>query len=264
MDCFSGIKPDDFGVLYGFSLFETFLVNEYGRVFLIEKHIDRLFDSMRHFGFDSHLTKENLLSMVMDYIKKSDLKNTILRLTVTCGNKNKGIDPAILFSTREYTYSKTIYKTGFRLMVSGLVKNANSPVIAHKTGNYLENYMEGQRALNNGFDDVIFLNAKGEITETSKSNIFFVHDGRLHTPHLSCGLLPGIIRKWVIEKTKDLGLLCEEGHYSLETLLCAEEVFVTNSVIGIVPVNNIDNKLVGSGVRGKIAALLMKELQDVM
>lgn len=77
-------------------------------------------------------------------------------------------------------------------MVSGLVKNAGSPVIAHKTGNYLENYMEGQRALKNGFDDVIFLNTKSEITETSKSNIFFVRDGKLYTPHVSSGLLPGL------------------------------------------------------------------------
>jgi len=79
MDCFHGIKSEDFGVLYGFSLFEMFLVNEYGRVFLLEKHID--------FGFETGFTKDNLMSMVMDYIKKYDLKNVILRLTVTYGNK---------------------------------------------------------------------------------------------------------------------------------------------------------------------------------
>jgi len=67
-----------------------------------------------------------------------------------------GGDIAVFFSTRENTYKKAIYEKGFKLMVSGLVKNADSPVIAHKTGNYLENYMEGQRTLKNGFDDVIF------------------------------------------------------------------------------------------------------------
>ncbi|ALX09220.1 MAG TPA: hypothetical protein DEF39_05185 [Hungateiclostridium thermocellum] len=115
-----------------------------------------LINSMAHFGFETGFTKDNLMSMVMDYIKKYDLKNVILRLTVTYGNKNKGIEPAVFFSTRENTYKKAIYEKGFKLMVSGLVKNADSPVIAHKTGNYLENYMEGQRTLKNGFDDVIF------------------------------------------------------------------------------------------------------------
>ncbi len=243
------ISTSDMGFLYGFSLFETFLVNENGNVFLLEKHIERMHSSAVYFGIDFPI---DIIDVIKKYIIEQNIKNKIVRITLTAGNKQKNIKPSIVFTNRENIYTQENIANGCKLKLSEVRKSESSIIIKHKTGNYAENYFLLLEAIENGFDDVFFLNSKDEITETSKCNIFFVKNDTLFTPNISCGLLPGIIRQWVIENSQK----CVEGNFNLGDLLNADEIFVCNSAMGIMHVSSIDKK---SFVLGRITKLLQLE-----
>ena len=245
----NNISTSDMGFLYGFSLFETFLVNENGNVFLLEKHIERMQSSAFYFGIDA---PKDLNEIIKKYIIQQNIKNKIVRVTLTFGNKQKDIKPSLAFSNRENIYTPQKIANGCKLTLSEVRKSQSSIIIRHKTSNYAENYFLLQSAIESGFDDVVFLNSKDEITETSKCNLFFVKDETLFTPNISCGLLPGIIRQWVIENSQK----CVEGNFNLEDLLNADEIFVCNSAMGIMHVNSIDEK---KFKLGRITKLLQLE-----
>lgn len=99
-----------------------------------------------------------------------------------------------------------------------------------------------------------------QVTESSKCNIFFVKNDTLYTPEISCGLLPGIIRAWIIKSTNRYGLKCIEGDFNIDDLLYSDEVFVCNSAMGIMHVKTIDGRIIGLGNIGEITKLLQKEL----
>jgi len=251
------IDVQDMAVLYGFSLFETFLINSSGRAFLLDRHVDRLLDSMSFFNFNIDIAKSRLIEAVNRYIEENSIRDKTVRLTVTCGNRVKSIKSSVIITTRDNPYrGAEACEKGFKLTVSGYVRDANSIIVRHKTANYLENYLVGQQALQSGFDDAIFVNTSGEVTETSKSNIFFVSKGILCTPGTGCGLLPGIIREWVLQRAQGMGISCMEGCYTIQDLQQADEVFVTNSVMGIMPVYAIDTVKIYNSAAGSCTKAL--------
>ena len=254
------ISISDMGFVYGFCLFETFLVSKDGNVFLLERHIERMLNSACFFGIDVGIDLDEFKEIVSRYIGENKIANTIIRLTLTAGNIKKGINPSIVFSNRENTYTLGKIKEGCKLHLSEVRKSESSIIIAHKTGNYLENYFLLEDAIINGFDDVLFLNGKSQITETSKCNIFFVKNDTICTPNLSCGLLPGIIRSWIIENVYQHGIKCIEGVFHIEDLLMADEVFVCNSVMGIMHVKGIGEESIGLGNVGEMTKFLQNEL----
>lgn len=253
------ICSEDFAVLYGFSLFETFLVNGSGRVFLLDHHIERLFSSMEYFNFRVDSEKQDFINIILKHIEENSAKNMIMRITVSFGNRLKDVKPQVMISLRENTLKPEDYLKGLRLTVSSLKKSEDSYIIRHKTANYLDNYLVAQKALTDGFYDAIFQNSKGNITETTKCNVFFVRDNIIHTPALKCGLLPGIIRNWIISKATLLGIEVQEGEYLLEDLKEADEVFLTNSVVGLMGVCSIDNSAIRQGPLGPVTKRLHDE-----
>lgn len=256
------ISVYDMGFLYGFSLFETFLVNGDGSVFLLEEHIDRLYDSCTFFNFKIGVNKSELVKSICEHINSNNISKEVLRLTVTFGNKDKNIEPSFVF-TRRKGYTDDIYTKGLKLHVSKCIRNGNSLIIRHKTGNYLENFLVGRQASAEGYDDAVILNVSNEITETTKSNIFFYANGKIYTPAIDCGLLPGITRNWVIEELTAGGVSVVEGRYSMDELMKSEEVFVSNSVMGIAPVClvnwNDGNKAFKNGC---ISGMLIKKYKN--
>lgn len=256
------ISPEDLGLQFGFSLFETFLVGRDCKIFLLDRHIDRLSQSMGCFNIDINMHKAEFRKLIVNYIQKNRLNGKVLRVTVTSGNRQKGIAPSILFTSRENPYTQDLYNKGLKLMVASFRKNETSPLVMHKTGNCLESYMACNTALSKGYDDSLFMNSKGEMTETTKCNLFFVSRGILHTPALSCGLLPGIIRGWITEKASSLGINCIQGRYSPESFADMDEVFATNSVMGIMPVVEIEGYKTLTIADSSITKLLMKEYNE--
>lgn len=143
----------------------------------------------------------------------------------------------IVMSTRENNYSKEYFKDGLKVCFSSLKRNPHSHVVYHKTINYTDNILEKEIAAKAGFDEVIFTNVYNYLAEGSVSNVFFIKDNRLFTPATHCGLLNGIIRSWVIDNFN-----VEEGEYTLNQIIDADEVFLTNSLMGIMPVKQFQDK----------------------
>lgn len=240
------VSTKDKGFLYGYALFETFYINRYSKIFLFDEHIERMYDSMTFFNFDIEFSKNNLKESVLSYIDKKKIADSVMRVTVSLGDRVLGMKPSISISTRGNAYKEEIYKNGLKLMVSLYKKNEYSPIVNHKTCNYLENLLIGKEASRLGFDDAILLNTNGNIAETTKCNIFSFKNGILYTPTIECGILPGVTRNWVIKNSNKLGILCKCKKISLESILDSDEVFLTNSVIGIIGIKKIDSIFIRS------------------
>ena len=256
------IPVDDMGFLYGFNLFETFLISQNSSVFLLDKHLDRMYASMDFFDFNFSIEKEELKSALLKYIHSNLIKNKVLRVSVSCGNKLKDIKSSLALSLRDNPIkSRELPLRQYKLCISKLIKNETSIIARHKTANYLENYLESVRASKAGFDDALFLNTQSHIAETTRCNIFFVSAGVLFTPDVSCGILPGIIRDWVIELVAGMGIQCVQGSFDVEMLARADEIFVTNSVVGIMPVYGVQDMYVNTS-DGHITKMLMNEYRN--
>ncbi len=246
----------DYGFLYGFSIFETFSVGENEKVFLLEKHIERMLKSAEFFGIEHKMTETELMNKVFEYIKQNGISDTILRMTLSAGNLQKGITPQLMFTCRKNVYTAEKLAKGCKLLLSNIRKSENSIILRHKTSNYLENFVLMNRAIEEGYDDILFMNSASYITETTKSNIFFIKDNIVYTPDINCGLLPGVIREWVIGEAGRHNIECRSGLYTINDFVDADEVFVTNSAMGIMHVKSIDGRCINNGKCGSITQKL--------
>lgn len=218
----------DSGFYFGLGVFETILVLD--KPIFLEQHINRLNNGLGKLG----INKTIKASYIADCIEKNELYHCVLKVVVTEEN--------IVVTTRQSNYKNEDYRRGFKLKVSDLRRNQYSHTVYLKSLNYSDNIIEMKRAKVEGFDEVLFLNTQDQLAEGSVSNIFFVKDSKIFTPKLQCGILDGIVRDWVIENFP-----VQEGYFTLEDILVADEVFITNSVVGIMKVISINDKKFNSG-----------------
>ena len=211
----------DQGVFFGKGVFET--IHCAKEPSLMEEHLKRLKYSMDVIGLEP-LEEE----MLREFLKSIPRKNKALKITVTPLN--------IIITEREIPYKEEDYKTGFKLNFSKVRRNSTSNLTYIKSIGYLENLLEKEKATKLGFNDTIFLNEKGYITETSCSNIFLIKNNEIFTPRVQDGLLNGIIRGWIVEN-------CEvfEKSITIKDIEECDEVFITNSLMGIMPIVQIEN-----------------------
>jgi len=166
--------------------------------------------------------------------------------------------PTVFIAAKAYVpYLPERYTRGFHLMVSSIQCSSRSPLTRMKTANYLANLLSRQDALSQGADDALLLNEKNFITETSTSNIFFCKNNVLKTPRIENGLLSGITRDVVIELAKQCDIEVLETDIYLKELLDAEEVFITNSIIEVMPVSAIDTTTIGRGEQGPVTQTII-------
>ena len=215
----------DEGYSFGLGAFETIAVKD-GKLIFLDRHLRRL-DRALHFLKIGTLDERGITEkQVTDYVKQQKLTDGACKLTVSKEN--------VVFQQRQNPYTDDIRRTGFVMDFSSVRRNETSPLIAYKTLNYGDCILENRQAHGLGMNERIFLNTKGQISEGTVSNIFFVRSGKLHTPDLSCGLLPGILREYLCE-TENV----EEAVIYPAELGQYEECFVTNSLMGIMPVNQL-------------------------
>ncbi|MFA5367177.1 MAG: aminotransferase class IV [Dehalococcoidia bacterium] len=263
------ISAFDRGLLYGYGLFET-MRSYNGRVFRLDRHIARLADSAAFLGIKEALEPEKLESGVLMTLKANGLEDARIRLTVTAGEGSRGI---ALPSTGNITTIITVealalpsaekYSKGLRTSIAAIRRNNKSPLCRMKTLGYMENMLAHTEAVNAGCDEAILLNTDGYVAECSASNIFIVEEGRLFTPPIEDGALPGITRGIVIELAAKQGIDLMQESIGVERLKGAQEVFITNSVIEIMPVASIDGREAGSGGRGKVTERLTEEYRKL-
>lgn len=223
----------DGGFYFAQGVFETILIKK--EAIFLEEHINRLNKSIDIMNLGEHIDTK----FIKNFIKEEKLKNIVLKIVVT--EKN------IVFSTRKIKYSKEDYKNGFNLKLSSVLRNPTSNMTYIKSLSYNENLYEYNKANKEGFNEVIFLNIYGNIAEGATSNIFIIKDKKIYTPKISDGILPGVVRNWVIENFE----VCEK-HLNKKDLYSADEVFITNSVLGIMKVVQFEEKKYNTNVVEKI------------
>lgn len=211
----------DEGLAFGRGAFETLRVTDRPR--FLERHCARLNATLSALG----LTRRIDPSEIAQLTDLHNLRNCVLKILATEQNE--------LLVTRPFPYTAAQYRQGFRLVTAKSHRRTDAKWVAHKTLNYLENLTAREEAIRMGADDALFRNERGDVAETSSGNLFAVMGDRLVTPDPSSGLLPGILRAWVMESFP-----VAQEQLSYAALLEAQEVFMTNSVVGVMPVSSID------------------------
>ena len=257
------VSVSDRAFLYGDGVFET-MRSYAGEVFMLGAHLDRLFDSLKAVKIRPPFSKKYLASQVERCLKINRLQSAYIRLTVTRGEGKFGIGicpllkPNVIIVTKGLDgYPPDLYKRGISVGISKVTRqNEYSPLSGVKSLNYL-NYLSARiDAKARGYDEAVILNTKGCVAECPTSNIFLVKKGRLITPSVKSGVLPGITRDVVIGIAKSLRIKVEERAVRPGELITSDEVFLTNSIAEILPVTKIGSRKVGGGLPGEITKLL--------
>ena len=226
----------DEGYSFGLGLFETILLYK-GKPVFLDEHLARINKSIENLALNIDKLEKN---EVFQYLNnnKNTLEYEVLKMVLS--EKNR------LFLKREYTYTEKDYQKGFSLNISEVRRNESSIFTFHKTLNYGDNILEKRKSKKLGYDEPIFLNSKNQITEGATSNIFVVVGDKIYTPKLSCGLLNGIVRQYIVSNYDVI-----ESKIDLEFLDNADEIFLTNSLFGIMSVSNLEKKIFKSQKLGK-------------
>ena len=264
------IPIDDRGFLFGDGVFET--MRSYGgKVFRLDKHLKRLFDSLAIIHLQIPYQQEELAQAVYDTLKANQLRDAYIRLTVTRGQGGKGIDPpekpspTIVIVARELIpYPEQVYREGLRTGISEIKQNISSPTARIKSLNFLDHILARSEAKQKGLDEAILLNTEDFICEGTVSNIFLVKHGNLITPDKESGILPGITREAVIELAQRKGITVEEKKVKLSELKEADECFLTNTLMEVMPVSEIDGRKVGQGRPGPLTLRFMEWYRELV
>lgn len=264
----------DHGLLYGMGLFETFRTYR-GEPFLLERHLRRLTDSCKMLGITYTPDPERIREWILRVMSANELQDAYVRYTVTAGVEALGLPAGDYTNPTELLYIKplpelpdSLYKQGKALQLLVTPRNTPETAVRLKSLHYMNNIM-AKRELQSYSDAVrlqaegLMLTENGDLAEGIVSNIFFIKDGKLYTPDVETGILPGITRAFVLELADDLGIPAEEGRYTWDVLTLADEIFTTGSVQELVPVTSLlrsgeENVVVGSGFAGPITEHLLK------
>ena len=265
----ASISVFDHGFLYGDGVYET-LRAYHGQFFLLERHLVRLCQSCELIGLDLPKQEKLWPALLEETLRRNKLTDAAVRITISRGQGGLGLDPSlcprptlVIMAKPFRPYPPSLKKEGVRLEIGEVRRNpisAQSPRI--KSLSFLNNILAKQEALRMGGDDALMLNIEGEISECPTSNVFFVKDGKIKTPSVDCGILEGVTREVVIMLGKEQGLNFEEGRYGARELVEADECFITNTGMEIMPVSRIGEKRIGTGCPGPLTARLSQLFQE--
>jgi len=252
----------DRGFLYGDSVFET-MRSYAGVIFRLDEHLERLLRSLKSLGINAPYSKKQMAGEACRCLKMNRLKGASIRLSVTRGRTEPGIDcdgpcraNTVMIARRFEGYPEWMSRSGIKCRISDIRQNEYSPVSGMKTGNFLNYVLARSDAKKNGADEAILLNTKGYVTEAAVSNIFIVRKETLLTPSVGSGIIPGITRAVIISIAKRLKIKTEERSVHPKELTSADELFLTNSLAEVIPVVKIDSRVIGKGKPGDITKLL--------
>ena len=253
----------DHGLLYGDGIFEGIRIYN-GRVFKLKEHIDRLFYSAKAILLQIPLSHAELVKATVETCRKNKLRAGYIRLLVTRGVGNLGLNPRtckkpsiIIIADKIQLYPPEYYQRGLDIITVPTVRNLHSALNpAIKSLNYLNNILAKIEANNAGVEEAVMLNAEGFVAECTADNLFIVKNGALFTPPLSAGALYGITRQTVIELAEAVGVKVSEPDLTRYDLFNADECFLTGTGAEIMPVIKIDGRVVGSGKPGALTRKL--------
>ena len=254
----------DHGLLYGDGVFEG--IRSYsGKVFRIEEHVERLYQSARAIMLEIPMTAEKLAEDIYETLRRNNFTDAYIRLVVTRGAGSLGLDPfrtsdpqVIIITDKIALYPAEYYEKGLELITASTIRNhpaALSPRV--KSLNYLNNIMAKVEGLQAGCVEALMLNHKGELAECTGDNIFLVRQGRLQTPPIDAGILEAITRNAVIELAQQMGMACDQIPLTRHDVFIADECFLTGTAAEVIPVVKLDKRPIGGGAVGPITQQLI-------
>src|SRR5438128_529044 len=249
----------DHGLLYGDGIFEGIRFYN-GRVFRLEEHLERLWDSARSICLEIPIGPGELMEALLETIRQNGLREGYIRLIVTRGVGNLGLNPTqckrptvIIIATTIALYSKEVCETGLTVVTCATRRTgaaALNPAV--KSLNYLNNVMARIEANLAGADEALMLNEAGNVAECTADNVFIIKRGQIFTPPITAGALRGITRSIVFEIAAELGIKIMETDVTRHDVFIADECFLTGTAAEIVPVVKADGRLIGNGKPGPI------------
>ncbi|MGA3068329.1 MAG: branched-chain-amino-acid transaminase [Tepidisphaeraceae bacterium] len=257
------ISVYDHGLLYGDGVFEGLRVY-HGKIFEVEKHLDRLFGSARAIRLTPPHGRDELKTAMQETLRASGLTDCYIRLVLTRGVGYLGLNPnrcsggsTIIIADTIDMYPREMYEKGMSIITATVIRNhPNSCSPRIKSLNYLNNILAKIEAADANVPEAVMLNHEGNVAECSADNIFIVRDGQLQTPGTADGILEGVTRNAILNLAKKLGINAIEKTLQRFDLYVAEECFLTGTAAEVVPVTRIDGRPIGAGVPGPITGKL--------
>ena len=249
----------DHGLLYGDGVFEGIRAYN-GRVFMLSEHVDRLFRSAKAIALNIPLSKDAMANAVVRTCRANKMQNGYIRLVVTRGVGTLGLNPftcktpqIIIIAGTVQLYPKELYERGMSIITVATVRNVSEALNPNiKSLNYLNNILAKIEAINSGVPEAVMLNSHGFVAEATGDNIFIVKSKTLLTPPPNAGILEGITRNVVMDLARQAGYDVREQMLTRYDLYTADEMFLTGTAAEVIPVVDIDRRVIGNGKPGKI------------
>jgi branched-chain amino acid aminotransferase len=264
------ISVFDHGVLYGDGVFEGIRFYE-DRVFRLDEHIDRLWDSAKAIALDIPLSRTALIDATLETIRQNDLHDGYIRLLVTRGVGSLGLSPdscrrpsIVIIAATIALYPDSLYEKGLTLAtcsVRRIPPAALSPRI--KSLNYLNNILAKIEAQQAGAAEGVMLNEQGYVAECTGDNLFVIKNGVISTPPVNAGILAGVTRAVVFELAKKNGIPIKEEDLTRYDILVADECFLTGTAAEVIAAVQMDRRPIGNGRPGPITLKLVEEFRGL-
>ncbi len=260
----------DHGLLYGDGVFEGIRAYN-GRVFRLTEHLVRLYNSAKAILLEIPLTISEMEEAVLETLRRNGLRDAYIRLVVTRGKGDLGLDPKkcdkptiFIIADAITLYPEETYKNGLRLVTVPTRRNAPEAINPNiKSLNYLNNILAKIEAARAGAVEAIMLNNEGYVAECTGDNIFIISNGIIKTPSPALGGLPGITRDAVIEVARKMGYTVEETFFTRYDIYTADESFLTGTAAEALPVVELDGRQIGDGKAGSITQKLIAAYREL-
>lgn len=259
----------DHGLLYGDGIFEG--IRLYSKnIFRLDEHLERLEYSAKAIFLNIPLDRQTLAEAVAETCRRNDLTDGYIRLLVTRGKGSLGLSPSscpkacvIIIAGKIALYPEEHYTNGLKI-ITVPTRRVNGAALSPqvKSLNYLNNILAKVEAANLGYSEAIMLNDQGFVAECTGDNIFYFHKGEMYTPSVISGALNGITRMASLEIAREMGITVHETTVSRYDLWTAEECFLTGTAAEIVPVVEIDGRVVGNGKPGETTRRFLEKFRQ--
>jgi len=261
------VPAADSGFLYGAGLFET-MRSRNGVVFRLEDHVERLFRSATQLSINHDYDKKSLTEAVYELLSANDLTEARLRLTLTNGPVGENVEEAqptlLITATPLQLYPPEYYQTGVMVMLCPYRQNSTDPICGHKTTNYYPRLLALNLARRNQAAEALWFTNDNRLAEGCVSNVFLVKNSILHTPALGTPVLPGIARKAVCQIAERRSIELIEKDLHIDDVLEADEIFLTNVVMEVLPVIQVEKHTIGQGKVGPVTQALRRRFTETI
>lgn len=260
----------DHGFLYGDGIFEGIRAYD-GCVFKLEEHLVRLYESAKAILLNIPLSIKEMEQAVVETLQRNQLASAYIRLVVSRGKGDLGLDPnnchganVIIIAEKLKLFPAELYEKGLKVVTVPTRRNAPDALNPRiKSLNYLNNILAKLEAEQAGVAEALILNHEGYVCEGSGDNVFIVKDGKVITPPTYLGALEGVTRNTIMDVCRKLGIPCEEKPFTRHEVYVADEVFLTGTAAEVIPVIEVDQRIIGDGKPGAMTKRLTEEFRKL-